>query len=551
MRLASRIAMLAALALSLVPVASAQSKDLTADEWREDLRVLAAELQSRHRNPYHTTSREAFETAVKQLHERIPTLTDAQVKVELTKIVTLIGDGHTGIRRYPFGPMFGFRFYPVALYHFSDGIFVRAADAKYAEAVGGRVVAIDGTPVEEAVRALTPYVVRDNEMSVRLYAPLLLSVPEVAHTVGIVKNMDAATLEIEKDGKRRTVTLAPVDDASFVRPYSGFWKGPGWVDARDAASAPTPLYLKDVGSPHWFEYLPDAKTVYVQYNQVANKPDETVAAFAERLYDFVEKTPAERIVFDVRWNGGGNNYLNKPLLVGLIKSKLDEPGKVFVITGRHTFSAAQNFVNTFEKFTNAVFVGEPTGATPNHYGDASEFTLPNSGIVVRASTLWWQDMDPRDTRPWTGPSHAAELTFDEYRNNVDPALGAALAYTPKAPIADEVQSALDAGDKERARKLVRGYLADPAHKYQNIESRLNQYGYVLLGKKRVEDAILIFELNTEAYPESWNVWDSLAEGHMIAGNRDLAIKYYQKSVEMNPDNQGGHAALAKLRANKE
>ena len=550
MRLAGRCAIIAALALCLAPLVSAQSRSLTAEQWREDLRVLAAGLQSRHRNPYHKTSREELEAAVKRLHDRIPSLSDREIKLELVRIVALVGDGHTGVRRYPFGPMFGFRFYPVALHHFADGIFVRAAAPAHAEAVGGRVVSIDGTPVEEAIRAVAPLVARDNDMSLRLYGPLLLSVPEIASAVGVVKNMEAARLEIEKDGKRQSITLAPTSDFKFVAPYSGFWKGPDWVDARDRATAPAPLWLRDVGNAHWFEYLPDSRTVYVQYNEVSNKPDETVAAFAERLFEFVAKTPADRIVFDLRWNGGGNNNLNRPLLLGLLKSKLDERGKVFVITGRHTFSAAQNFVNTFERFTNAIFVGEPTGASPNHYGDASAFTLPNSEIVVQASTLWWQDMDPRDTRPWIGPHIAAELTFDEYRDNVDPAMRAILAHTPRGPVVEEAEAALAAGNADLARRLVREFVASPANKYQSIEILMNRLGYRLLEAKQIESAVVVFELNAEAYPESWNAWDSLAEGHMLAGRRDLAIKYYERSLHLNPENHGGREALERLRTGK-
>jgi hypothetical protein len=543
---ARRVA-LCALALLLAPSAFAQSKQLTAEMWREDLRVLATQLQSRHRNPYHKTSREELEAAVKQLHERIPSLSDREIKLGLVRIVALVGDGHTGVHRYPFGAGFGFRFYPLAFHEFADGIYVRAAAPAYAAAVGGRVVSIDGVGVEEAMRAVAPFVPRDNDMSLKLYGPLLLAVPEVMSVAGVVKNMESARLEVEKEGERLSVALAPTTDASFVNPYAGFWKGPGWVEAKPASSA-EPLWTRSIQKPHWFEYLPDSRTIYVQYNEVADAPDETVAAFANRLFAFVEKTPAERIVFDVRWNGGGNNGLNKPLLLGLLKSKLDAPGKVFVITGRHTFSAAQNFVNVFERFTNATFVGEPTGASPNHYGDAAQFTLPNSGITVQASTLWWQDMDPRDTRPWIGPDVAAELTFDDYRKGVDPALRAAIAFEPRPTLFEAVDAALAGDDEERARRLAREFAADPANKYQNFEIEMNRLGYRMLSANRVDDAIVVFELNTELYPSSWNAWDSLAEGHMTAGHRDLAIKFYEKSLELNPKNEGGRTALEKLRA---
>jgi hypothetical protein len=73
---------------------------------------------------------------------------------------------------------------------------------------------------------------------------------------------------------------------------------PDWVDARDGAQRPAPLWLKDPQNKYWFEYLPGAKAVYVQYNHVANKDDETVEAFARRLFTFVEAQSVERLVLD-------------------------------------------------------------------------------------------------------------------------------------------------------------------------------------------------------------------------------------------------------------
>ena len=159
-------------------------------------------------------------------------------------------------------------------------------------------------------------------------------------------------------------------------------------------------------------------------------------------------------------------------------------------------------------------------------------------------------MDPRDTRPWIGPHIAAELTFDEYRDNVDPAMRAILAHTPRGPVVEEAEAALAAGNADLARRLVREFVASPANKYQSIEILMNRLGYRLLEAKQIESAVVVFELNAEAYPESWNAWDSLAEGHMLAGRRDLAIKYYERSLHLNPENHGGREALERLRTGK-
>lgn len=79
------------------------------------------------------------------------------------------------------------------------------------------------------------------------------------------------------------------------------------------------------------------------------------------------------------------------------------------------------------------------------------------------------------------------------------------------------------------------------------ERSLNGLGYEYLRQQsEPRTAIAIFELNAERHPESWNVWDSLAEGHMAAGDRQAAIDLYEKSLQMNPDNSNAKQKLNEL-----
>jgi hypothetical protein len=105
-----------------------------------------------------------------------------------------------------------------------------------------------------------------------------------------------------------------------------------------------------------------------------------------------------------------------------------ERGRLFTIIGRRTFSAAMNCANALEQHTNTLFVGEPTGTSPNHYGDAARIVLPHSGLSVFASTLYWQDSSPQDTRPWIAPHLPVAMTREDYLANRDPALEAILEY---------------------------------------------------------------------------------------------------------------------------
>ena len=79
------------------------------------------------------------------------------------------------------------------------------------------------------------------------------------------------------------------------------------------------------------------------------------------------------------------------------------------------------------------------------------------------------------------------------------------------------------------------------------EADLNALGYVLLRQDRIDEGIQIFKLNAEAYPESFNVYDSLGEAYLIKGEKEAAIRSYEKSLELNPGNENGREMLKRLR----
>ncbi len=548
-----RSALGAILCLALLPL-TVPAQDRTpseADKWREDLRFLAREMPKLHRNLFHSMTREQFESAVRRLDERIPSLARHQIIVEMARIAAMAGDGHTNVAPTR-DPKIGFRTYPVRLYLFADGLYVRAAAREHADLVGAKVVAIGSASADEACAAVRAIIGRDNEMDAKFFAPFLLAMPEVLHALGLVRDMESAPFTLETGGRRTVVHLAPAGPAEMMPSDTDTSWAPraGWVDARDGARAPSPLWLKDPGNGFWFEFLPDAKAVYVQFNQVGNKEDETVEAFAGRLFNFVESHPVERLVLDLRLNRGGNGELNRPLVLGVIRSrKVDQKGRLFVLVGRSTWSAAQMLVNELERYTNAIFVGEPTGGKANSYGDSRRITLPNSGITVRVSTLWWQG-DERDRRPWTAPQVAAPLTFEDYRSNNDPALKAALASVPRKSLPELVKDAVSADDFPRAAAVYREWREDPVNAYAlaQIEVPMNALGYELLAGKRLDQAIEVFKLNAAAFPESSNAFDSLGEAYRTRGDRDLAIRSYEKALALDQNMRSAADALKELRA---
>jgi tetratricopeptide (TPR) repeat protein len=81
------------------------------------------------------------------------------------------------------------------------------------------------------------------------------------------------------------------------------------------------------------------------------------------------------------------------------------------------------------------------------------------------------------------------------------------------------------------------------------EAQMNRLGYFLLyGMKKPEEAIEVFKQNVDDYPQSANVYDSLGEAYLVAGNKELAIKNYRRSLELKPDSENGREMLKKLEA---
>jgi Tfp pilus assembly protein PilF len=78
------------------------------------------------------------------------------------------------------------------------------------------------------------------------------------------------------------------------------------------------------------------------------------------------------------------------------------------------------------------------------------------------------------------------------------------------------------------------------------ENALNSLGYELLRKDRLADAIAIFKLNTEEYPKSGHVFDSLAEAYAKNGQKQLAIENYRTAVALDPKNQNAADKLKEL-----
>jgi len=490
------------------------SSALTAADWQSDLKFLQQTVHKDYSFLFKKVTAEQFDAAIDKLYKAIPNMQEDERMAGFARIVSLFKYGHTSIR-FSESPV-KYHVAPVNFYWFSDGIYVEGADKKYEKMVGAKLKKVDSKPVEDALAAVKPLVSAENDQFFKAYGLDFLTIPEALHAQGVSKTlMMSVTYTLEKDGKTFEETVKAVDAFRFPRQYGFVNPGESWVSVRDRSM--TPNYLKDLDKIYYYEYLPESKTVYVRQSQIQDEPKENIPAFYKKVFEFIDKNDVERLVLDVRLNGGGNNYKNKPIVTGIIEcKKINQPGKFFVILGRRTFSACQNLVNELHNYTNAVFVGEPTGENINFYGDNRRVELPKTKIPVLLSFAWWQDKPQWENDDWLAPQLAIDMSFNEYKTNKDPALEACLKFSADDIVLDPFGHLKDlfmAGKLDQVESEAKKMAVDPKYRYVNFEQKTNQAGYDLLNSKQIEQAIFVFSLNTKVYPKSANAWDSLAEAY--------------------------------------
>lgn len=123
-------------------------------------------------------------------------------------------------------------------------------------------------------------------------------------------------------------------------------------------------------------------------------------------------------------------------------------------------------------------------------------------------------------------------------------------HKPLKPVTDTMLVVIMDKSVKSAIEVYYNLKDEREDEYDFKESQLNTLGYQLMQGGRVKDAIEIFKLNVEQFPDSFNVYDSLGEGYMVDGNTKLAIKNYEKSLKINPNNENGKKMLEKLKEKK-
>ena len=548
MKTMSRILLVVVLMLSMTNTTDAQDKMLSAADWQSDLRYLQSKVHDDYPFLFKKVTAEVFDAEVEKLYLEIPSLEANELPVAFSRIVSLFEYGHTQL---PFSSVVKDAILPFNLYQFSDGYYIEGAHKDHKAAVGAKVLNIEGIPIVKALEMILPVVPVENDQYFKAYGLRFAVVPNVLHAQGIISEYKSdITLTLEKDGKTFDHTISSISPNAMSIDYGLVAANDQWLSARDQSM--TPNYLKHFDKIYYYEYFPKEKTVYVRHSKIRNEDDESIEAFYNKVFEFIDTNDVEKFVLDVRLNGGGNNYLNKPIVTGIIqRPKINKKGHFFTIIGRRTFSACQNLVNELDNYTNTIFVGEPTSENVNFYGDSRRVTLPKSGLDVYLSFAWWQDKPQWENRDWTIPHLAVEMTFEQYRTNQDPVLDAALQFTDGSFILDPMEHLTQlflAGKLDEMKSEGAKIAHNPEYKYYDFEEEFSKAGNRLLGsgdEKARQSGLIILEMVSDLYPKSASSLYSLAYAQEMNNQKEQAIESYTKIISLEPD-----SALAKASKNR-
>jgi len=186
------------------------------------------------------------------------------------------------------------------------------------------------------------------------------------------------------------------------------------------------LYLSRIDDALWWQRLQDGETLFVQYNRMNRLPQGRFNELRAELH----KPDVARVVLDLRHNFGGE-VSEVDRMMGLFEDPaVGAHGRLLVITGRNTFSAASLLVARLDHDTDASIAGEPMGGCPTSYGNPEELTLPFAGIVVSVASMLEVGVFADDTRQTIEPDIASQLTLDEWADGSDPALGMISTVVP-------------------------------------------------------------------------------------------------------------------------
>ncbi len=383
------------------------------ERWRQDLHTLGVELPRRHGDLYWRTSEPVFRATLDSLERALPESPDWLVTAGIARLMAL-ADAHTTLQ---WGDSAAhFHRLPFQFARFADGWRVVVTDSASTALLGARLVSVGGVVVDRAAAALAPFLSHENDAWLGDRLSLAFACPELIAAAGLAPAPDRVRLVFARDGadSLSEVAAAPLDGGPARR----------GVSIVDAGLAPLTLARREPGRAYWFALLPESRALLFRYNACVEIDTLPFARFAAALWAAADSAGVERVVVDLRANGGGNSTVWDPFVRGLMaRPALARRDRLAVLIGPRTYSSA--VLDAWELRDHATYYGLPTGGRPNGWGEIKSFRLPASRLPIQYSTRYFRLVRDADPPSWM-PDVMVPLEWPDVRIGRDAALEAAL-----------------------------------------------------------------------------------------------------------------------------
>lgn len=377
------------------------AQTLSKNDFIEDLEFLKKTLPAKHTNLFAKIDSLTFEKKIDLIKAKADVLNEETFIASLFKLTVAIGDEHTFIE-----PKFT-KILPIQFELFKEGLFVTGIDPTHAELLQTRLVAINGEPTNKVISLFNEAIQHHNPSYFDVYFLHFINNPTLLKGLGIINtDQEAEFTLMGMDGKEYKVKLTSVQGNN--------------ISNIKLAQANSGLLSQKKKGNYWFDYDPDKKVIYINYNKCREEENNPFAKFNDELFVAIDQYKPTKIILDLRYNSGGNSGILTPFIERIKQSYLNQKEKCFVLIGKATFSSAVMNAVELKRNSNATFIGEPTSGNINHYGEVRGFTLPKSKIVIGYSTRYWENWKGKKG-PLT-PDAAVTYSIKNYIAGKDEAL---------------------------------------------------------------------------------------------------------------------------------
>ena len=348
------------------------------------------------------------------LRAKIPQWTDQRTIIELAKLMAGLQDAHSSINIL-FDGISIFDKVPLAFYAFEEEWYVIAAHPDFKELVGGKVVRIGQKNMKEVKLKIESLLSADNELEYWANGGLYLQMPAALFELGLIKQAEMLTLELSMMDGSRTSWAVPAIPARQIN------EGPPWISARSAALR-SPFNSGKKHEHYFYEYLEKEGLFYCYYGRAQDQEGRpALKKFFRQMFKIIDEVQPQKLLIDLRNNSGGDYNKSWPLIKEIEKRKgLNQQGKIFVATSRHTYSAAVVTAIFLKQQTAAILLGEPGRSNPMQTDDASFFDLPNSGLRLGLTVKLRHPMPELGGKAYLAVDIPLEIRFAGFVSGKDP-----------------------------------------------------------------------------------------------------------------------------------